>query len=253
MQYAMVIDLHKCAGCGACGMACKTENNTDNRKNGQAYNWADFQTKWSGKFPDVSYEIIPVLCNHCSNAACVEVCPVTPKAMFKTETGITMHNNERCIGCRSCQQACPYSKMNLETEDSNATSVISFNFDGEKTHEMYRSKEEMIAGCTASGAEIASKTGATPPYKTEYKHPDYEAVRRPGIVGKCILCEHRLKAGEEPYCTTACPAQTRIVGDIDNPNSKAAKLLKKYRYWVRKPEAGTKPNVYYIREFKSRS
>lgn len=253
MQYAMVIDLHRCAGCGACGMACKTENNTDNRKNGQAYNWADFQTKWSGKFPDVNYEIIPVLCNHCSNAPCVEVCPVTPKAMFKTDAGITMHNDKRCIGCRSCQQACPYSKMDLNKEDSNATSVISFNFDGEKTHELYHDKEEMIAGCTASGAEVASKTGATPPYKTEYKHPDYEAVRRPGIVEKCILCEHRLKAGEEPYCAAACPARARIVGDIDNPNSEAAKLLKKYRYWVRKPEEGTKPNVYYIRNFKSSS
>ena len=71
----MVIDLRKCVGCGACALACKTENNTALRSNGQTYNWADFLHETSGKFPDTKYKTIPVLCNHCSNAPCVEACP----------------------------------------------------------------------------------------------------------------------------------------------------------------------------------
>ena len=101
----MVIDLQKCVGCGACAIACKTENNTPNRDTarGQTFNWADFLMYTEGKFPKVKFSAMPVLCNHCSNAPCVAACPVKPqKAMFKTPDGITMHNDERCIGCRRC-------------------------------------------------------------------------------------------------------------------------------------------------------
>ena len=243
----MVIDLQKCAGCGACGIACKTENNTQNRSRGQSYNWADFMFKTEGKFPDVKFSAYPVLCNHCTNAACVEVCPAEPKAMFKTKDGITMHNDERCIGCRSCQEVCPYSKMDLEKD--GGYSVISFNFYDAETHPMYRDKAELIAGCTASGAAVAEKSGGLPPMMTAYKHPEYDNVRRSGIVEKCILCSHRLATGENPYCVDSCPAQARVVGDIDDPNSKVSILLKTYDYEVLKPEEGTKPNVYYIRSY----
>jgi len=115
-QFAMIIDLRKCVGCGACALACKTENNTALRKNGQTHNWADFVHETTGKFPDTGYRTMPVLCNHCSNAPCVEACPVEPKAMFKTPDGITMHNDERCIGCRSCQEACPYSMEEVKKD-----------------------------------------------------------------------------------------------------------------------------------------
>ena len=102
-QYGMVIDLQKCVGCGCCTMTCKTENNTQARANGQTFNWSDIISREEGKFPNPSYTAIPVLCNHCSDAPCVKACPVQPKSMFKTADGITMHNDERCIGCRRCR------------------------------------------------------------------------------------------------------------------------------------------------------
>jgi len=249
-RLAMVIDLHKCAGCGACGIACKTENNTQNRQRGQAYNWADFIFKTEGKFPDLKFAAYPVLCNHCTNAACVDACPVEPKAMFKTKDGITMHNDERCIGCRSCQEACPYSSMDLEKEGEY--SVISFNFDDDKTHPFYRDKAELIAGCTASGAEVSAKAGAVPPFMTAYVHPDYDSVRRSGIVEKCILCAHRLAECKQPYCVDSCPSKARVVGDLDDANSKVSILLKTYSVERLKEEAGTEPNVYYIRSFSAK-
>jgi Fe-S-cluster-containing dehydrogenase component len=249
-QYAMVIDLRKCVGCGACALACKTENNTALRRNGQTFNWADFLHETTGKFPDTRYRTIPVLCNHCTDAPCVDACPVEPKAMYKTADGITMVNHERCIGCRACQQACPYSREEVKRDgEYGEYSVISYNEEGKPTQPFFADTTEMIKGCTSSGAEIAKKAGDTPPHRTRYSHPDYEDVRRPHVVEKCIFCEHRVKKGELPYCVVACPATARIFGDLEDPKSEVAQLLKNHKHFVLKPDEGTSPNVYYIREY----
>ncbi|MCK7494715.1 MAG: 4Fe-4S binding protein [Comamonadaceae bacterium] len=79
MRLGMVIDLQRCVGCGACAFACKAENNTRDRADGQSFNWADFVMKTEGTFPNVTHWVMPVLCNHCSDAPCVEACPVTPE------------------------------------------------------------------------------------------------------------------------------------------------------------------------------
>ncbi|MHB1348792.1 MAG: 4Fe-4S dicluster domain-containing protein [Desulfobulbus sp.] len=252
-QYAMVIDLQKCVGCGACALACKTENNTALRRNGQTHNWADFLHETTGKFPNTGYRTRPVLCNHCSNAPCVEACPVEPKAMYKTPDGITMHNDERCIGCRACQEACPYSMEEVKRDGAYGEySVISYNAEGEPYETFYADKTELIKDGTTSGAEIAARAGADPPHRTRYNHPDYEDVRRANIVEKCIFCAHRVVKGELPYCVVSCPAGARIFGDRSDPNSEVAKLLAKHKPSVLKPEAGTEPNVFYIREYSVR-
>jgi Fe-S-cluster-containing dehydrogenase component len=220
-QYAMVIDLQKCVGCGACAIACKTENNTQNRQDGQSFNWADFLYEEEGSFPNTMHTTRPVLCNHCTDAPCVGACPV--KALFKTPDGITMINHERCIGDRACQRECPYSK---------------------------ETRSELVAAGTASGAEIAKGAKSIPPHRNRYGHSDYMDVRRGGVVEKCIFCDHRLKKGEMPYCVVSCPSGARIFGDIQDPKSEPAKLMKKHKATVLKPEEGTSPNVYYIRSFK---
>ncbi len=249
-QYAMIIDLHKCVGCGACAIACKTENNTQNRQNGQSFNWADFLYETKGVFPNINHTTRPVLCNHCSNASCVEACPVTPKAMFKTKDGITMHNDERCIGCRMCQDECPYSKQDVKIGE---WSVLSFNEFDEKTQKFFRDPSPAIPKATTSGKELSQRTRSVPPHRTKYHHPDYDDVRRPGISEKCIFCDHRIKNGELPYCVVSCPSRARVFGDSDDPSSEVAKLKKKHTLSVLKPGAGTIPNVYYIRSFKAKS
>jgi len=244
-QYGMVIDLQKCVGCGACAIACKTENNTQNRQDGQSFNWADFLYEEKGSFPDTMHTTRPVLCNHCTDAPCVGACPV--KALFKTPEGITMINHERCIGDRSCQRECPYSKENVEIGE---WSVLSFNAVKKETHALFRDRSELVAAGTASGDEIAKGAKSVPPYRNRYGHSDYQDVRRAGVVEKCIFCDHRLKKGEMPYCVVSCPSGARIFGDIKDPKSEPAALLKKYKATVLKPEEGTSPNVYYIRSFK---
>ncbi len=246
-KMAMVIDLHKCAGCGACAIACKTENNTQRRNKTQSFNWSDYSYEAKGRFPKISHTTRPVMCNHCTNAACVEACPVEDKAMFKTENGITMHNDDRCIGCQSCQDACPYSLLKVKVGE---WSVISYNDESENTHAEHRNHAELIEDCTASGAEMSRRARAIPPHETQYDHPDYESVRKPGVVEKCIFCAHRVENGDDPYCAVSCPSHARVFGDLDDPNSEASKLLKKYPSAVLKPEAGTLPNVFYVRSFK---
>lgn len=258
-RYGMVIDLQKCVGCGCCTITCKTENNTQARTNGQTFNWSDILIREEGKFPNPSFTPMPVLCNHCTDAPCVKACPVTPKAMFKTPDGITMHNDERCIGCQNCQRACPYSTTDVD-KNKAAYSVISFNAHGGTTHPFYRDSKEMIPGCTSSGAETAQMAGDLPPYRNLYKHPEYESVRRSGISEKCIFCEHRVKKGEQPYCVVSCPAKARIFGDQDDPNSEISQILEKHKTvqlknnkgaLLKAGEKGTKPNVFYIRSFKA--
>jgi Fe-S-cluster-containing dehydrogenase component len=251
----MVIDLQRCVGCGACALACKAENNTRNRGNGQSYNWADFLMTTEGTFPNVTHWVMPVLCNHCSNAPCVEVCPAEPKAMFKTPEGITMHNDARCIGCRMCQNACPYSQAELGAASLNgeAYSVISFNPRDVDPQPQWTDTTAIIPGCTSTGAATAKAAGATIPALNAFAGGDVDPLRRVGVVEKCTFCYHRTSNGMQPACVEVCPSKARIFGDQDDPNAEIAKVLKAQKSFRIKEEAGTKPNVHYVGKYTTRA
>jgi Fe-S-cluster-containing dehydrogenase component len=250
----MVIDLARCVGCGACAFACKAENNTRNRADGQSFNWADFVMKTEGTFPNVTHWVMPVLCNHCSDAPCVKVCPVTPKAMFKTPEGITMHNDDNCIGCRMCQYACPYSIAALDDASLNGEtySVISFNAKDADTQPQWTDKTSIIPGATASGAETARAAGATIPAMNAFVAGNVEAIRPSGVVEKCTFCYHRTSNGMQPACVEVCPSKARIFGDQDDANAEIAKVLKAQKSFRLQEEKGTKPNVHYVGKYTAR-
>ena len=251
----MVINLQKCVGCGCCTLACKAENNTRTRAGGQSHNWADLVMKTEGTFPNTIHVVMPVLCNHCTDAPCVAACPVTPKAMFKTPEGITMHNDELCIGCRACQNACPYSNVELDDRSlaGETYSVISFNPHGSDPQPQWTDKSAMIQGGTASGAETAKAAGAAIPALNRFVAGDVEVVRRAGVVEKCTLCYHRTSKGMQPACVEICPARARIFGDQDDPNSEIAKVLKAEKSFRLQEDRGTRPNVHYIRKYSARA
>jgi len=255
-RYGMAIDLRKCVGCGACALACKTENNTEFEQNGEKYNWADFLTFTEGTFAEgnLKYKVFPVQCNHCTNAPCVDVCPARPKAMHKTADGIVLQNDERCIGCQFCQAACPYSSRDVNT-DGVQYSVISYN--SADTQSFYDDTHAVVPNCTSTPAETAALAGTKPPDKNEYTHPDYNAVRPPNVIEKCTFCHHRVQNGENPYCVDSCPSGARIFGDLDDSQSEISQLLAAQGYdrlannsgEMLGGEAGTDPNVFYIGGF----
>ncbi len=222
-KYGMVIDLHKCSGCAACTIACKNENNVPD-----GIKWADFVTETKGNFPNVTFDFIPTLCNHCDDAPCVEACPVDPKAIFKNDSGMTLNSAERCIGCQACVGACPYG-------------VVSFNAD--EPHEFWQDEE---------GKEVTEKAGGTviPYYNPNRARTwDGKGIRPKRVVEKCSFCDHRVTAGKNTYCSEACPAKARIFGDLDDPNSEVSKLLKEHDSFRLQEDLGTEPRVYYIRKY----
>lgn len=102
-RYGMVIDTKLCVGCGACVVACKTENEVPE---GLHRDWV--VEELSGTFPNLSLEIRSERCNHCSNAPCVQSCP-TGASHRKAGTNIVLVTPGRCTGCRACMASCPYN------------------------------------------------------------------------------------------------------------------------------------------------
>jgi len=254
MRYGMVIDLQRCVGCGACAIACKAENNTRTRGNEQTFNWADFVMKTEGTFPNTTHWVMPVLCNHCSNAACVEACPVNPKAMYKTAEGITLHDPALCIGCGACMAACPYSSAAVdESSLSGETySVLSMNFKDESTQPFWANKSALIPGGTASAAETAQRAGTAVPNMSAWTGGDVQPIRKPGVVEKCTFCYHRTLNNLQPACVEVCPSKARIFGDQEDSKSEISQVLKAKKSFRLKEEAGTRPNVHYVGKYSAR-
>lgn len=107
MKYAFVIDQRKCIGCHACTVACKSEHDVPI---GVYRTWVKYIEK--GQFPDSRRYFLVNRCNHCDNAPCVAICPT--KALYKREDGIVDFDSSRCIGCKSCMQACPYDALYID-------------------------------------------------------------------------------------------------------------------------------------------
>ena len=254
-KYGMVIDLQKCVGCSACAFACKAENNTRDRGDNNSHNWADFITRTEGTFPNTTQVVLPVLCNHCDEPACIPQCPVVPSAIFKTPEGFVLIDHETCTGCMACQKSCPYSNEKLDERSlaGETYSVLSFNNKRRPAQPRWEDNTAMIPGGTASGVEVAKAAGAPVPAMNGYDSEETQPVRARGVMEKCPVCYPRGSNGLQPACVEVCPSKARIFGDQMDPKSEISQIVKNQKYFRLQEDKGTKPNVFYINKFSARA
>ena len=118
MRLGMVVDTKACFGCNTCAMKCKQANNVPNGIlwNRVMFDGGEGRDTMVGEYSDARLTFYPVACQHCDDPACTKVCPVG--ATYKdSETGVVRQDYDKCLGCRMCMAACPY------------TGVRSFNWD----------------------------------------------------------------------------------------------------------------------------
>lgn len=210
-KFVMVVDLARCKNAKKCMSSCnKNHFITGDNAWLKVYKMEESE--------DTAPYWQPTLCMHCDKPPCVKVCPVD--ATFKRRDGIVLIDNERCIGCRFCMAACPYSTrvFNWEEPAQGETTEINMYLD----HRSYT--------------------------------PDYTGMpSTKGTVDKCDFCPHMIDKKELPHCVTACPNGVFFFGDayedsVTNGDEtfRLSKLLKEKAGYRLMENLGTEPSVYYL-------
>ena len=217
MRYGMTIDLKRCIGCFSCVMACKVEHFTP-----PGVFWGRLLETEEGQYPSVRRTFLPMVCYHCLEPPCREVCP-TGATVRREEDGIVWIDQNKCVGCRYCVIACPYQ---------NRT---------------FLPKAKDRGYFPAYGLTDFEKMG-----KKLYPHTI-------GTTVKCNFCMERIDSGLEkglkpgidpeatPVCVQTCPTTARVFGDLDDPLSEVSKLIRERGGYQHHAEMGTDPSVYYLR------
>lgn len=235
MKWGMAIDLNKCLGCGDCIVACNVENNVpvvgkDQVLKSREMQWLRIDRYYSGSPDDPRVSVQPMLCQHCDQAPCENVCPVV--ATTHSPDGLNQMVYNRCVGTRYCSNNCPYK-------------VRRFNFFNFRDHFRDGYQESSLL--------------------TLMFNPEV-TVRSRGVMEKCTFCVQRIEEARseaarkgvpikgtdvKTACQEACPTNAIHFGDINGKDSE----FYKYRthelgYYVLE-ELNVRPNVTYIAKLRN--
>ena len=218
----MVIDLDRCTGCGACMTACKMENNIpfvgpEEAARSRTISWISMIPAEEHGGHGEGGPFMPLPCMHCDNPPCTKVCPVY--ATYSTPEGIVAQNFGRCIGCRFCMAACPYT-------------VKFFNWHDYRANGMLRLYENPDVSTRSAG--VVEKCTFCH-HRLQRSLERARAEKRPFRANEYV-----------PACAETCPAEAIEFGDLDDPNSRVSRLRRGPRARTLLPELGTNPKVTYL-------
>ncbi|MCW5909109.1 MAG: TAT-variant-translocated molybdopterin oxidoreductase [Chitinophagales bacterium] len=251
-HWTMVVDLNTCTGCSACVVACNAENNVpvvgkDQVIRAREMHWMRIDRYYTGEVdnPDVVFQ--PLMCQHCDNAPCENVCPVA--ATNHSNEGLNQMAYNRCIGTRYCANNCPYKVRRFNWYDYQQADAFDKQYG------------------TSNDQNVASETlGLHEPLTRMVLNPDV-TVRSRGVMEKCSFCVQRLqgakldakKAGRPladgeatTACQTACPTNAISFGDRNDKNSEVLKQFNDSRAFGVIEEIHTMPNVLYLTQVRNR-
>lgn len=266
-KWGMSIDLNSCIGCGACTVACQAENNVPvvgkkevMRVHEMSWIRIDRYYSFQGEdgtidkekeydhvqdYQDVQVVFQPMLCQHCDNAPCENVCPVN--ATNHSSEGLNQMAYNRCIGTRYCANNCPYKVRRFNWLDYTTADVFPWN-------EPWKVPTLGI-----------KDTGMADAMTRMVLNPDV-TVRSRGVMEKCSFCVQRIQEGKlqakkegrplnagdvKSACQTACPADAISFGNLNDETSQVRKDHEDGRAYYTLAELNTRPAVAYMKKVKN--
>lgn len=234
-KWAMAIDLNKCTGCATCVASCNVENNVpvvgkEQVEKSREMQWIRVDRYYSGTPEDPIVSNQPMLCQHCDNAPCENVCPVN--ATNHSPDGLNQMVYNRCVGTRYCSNNCPYK-------------VRRYNFFNHRDNFADAYYENNL---------------------TAMVHNPEVTVRSRAVMEKCTFCIQRIMEARsnairdgktldgndiKTACQQACPTNAIVFGDANNPNSEISKLRNHNLSYHVLEELNIKPNVTYIAKLRN--
>ncbi|HEX9051726.1 MAG TPA: 4Fe-4S dicluster domain-containing protein, partial [Anaeromyxobacter sp.] len=222
-RWGMAIDLDRCTGCSACVVACFAENNVpvmgpQAAAEGRYMGWLRVE-RYLGDEPGAALDprFILMLCQHCTNAPCEPVCPVY--ATYHTAEGLNAQVYNRCVGTRYCNNNCPYKVRVFNWRDPKFPEPLNLQLNPDVT------------------------------------------VRSRGVMEKCTFCAQRIRYAEDraraegrpvkdgevvPACAQTCPARAITFGDLNDPASRASRLVREGRGFRALEDLNTLPAITYL-------
>ena len=247
-HWGMHIDLNACIGCGACTVACMAENNVPVvGKHEVAIHhempWLRIDRYYYGDVenPNVIYQ--PMMCQHCDNAPCENVCPVN--ASNHSSEGLNQMAYNRCIGTRYCANNCPYK-------------VRRFNWLDYTTADLWPANQPSLHDESVPfGADNLTRM---------VLNPDV-TVRSRGVIEKCSFCVQRIQEGKltakaegralrdndvKTACQTSCPTGAITFGDMNNKEGMLSAKLESPLNYIALEEINVRSSVNYTMKVNNR-
>lgn len=241
LHWGMHIDLNSCIGCGACSVACLAENNVPVVGKHEVHrhhemSWLRIDRYFYGDLENPSTVYQPMMCQHCDNAPCENVCPVA--ATSHSIEGINQMAYNRCIGTRYCANNCPYKVRRFNWLDYTTADIFPYN-------EYPLNGEDLRFGADNLTRMVLN--------------PDV-TVRSRGVMEKCSFCIQRIQEGKltakaenrklrdgdvKSACMTACPTGAITFGNVNDPESNVSKLNANPINYLVLEEINTAPGVTY--------